>query len=61
MGINFEQIYCSPRSTSLKSLNYIEYSTNQKLAQTRTNDVKATLFVLTSIMHLLDGVLLRFE
>ena len=61
MGINFEQIYCSPRSASLKSLNYIEYSTNQKLAQTRTNDVKATLFVLTSIMHLLDGVLLRFE
>ena len=34
---------------------------NQMFAQIRTNDVKATSFVLTSIMRLLDGVLLRFE
>ena len=58
---NFEQIYCTGRSISLKSLNYREYSINQKLAQIRTNNVKATSFVLTSIMHLLGGVLLRFE
>ena len=57
---NFEQMYCSPRSISLKSLNYMEYSINQKLTQIRRNDVKATPFVLTSIMHLLDGLLLRF-
>ena len=30
---DFEQIYISPKSISLKSLNYIQYSTNQKLAQ----------------------------
>ena len=58
---NFEQIYCTARSISLKSLNYREYSINQKLAQIRTNNVKATSFVLTSIMHLLGGLLLRFE
>ena len=32
-GTDFEQVYFSPRSISLESLNYRQYSTNQKLAQ----------------------------
>ena len=54
---NFQQVYFSPGSVSLQSLNYRQYLTKKKsFLKFRASEVKATSFVVTSSMHLSDGV-----